>query len=92
MGTWRNGTLQCLIGELGNTSTVLPEHPQTTHHSTSVLPVLRVVWEWMEEVNPVLWEAATGQLSSGEMLFSQGVSEPPKECDTGSCASPAFTI
>lgn len=46
----------------------------------------------LKKLNPALWEGATVQLSSGEMLFGQGVSRLPKECDTGSCTSPALTI
>lgn len=31
---------------------VLPEHLQTTHHSTLMLPVLSVVWEHIKKVKP----------------------------------------
>lgn len=58
-GTWHNGTLQCLVGELGDASTVLLEHPQTTHRSASVLPVLGEFGNALKILYPVLWEVAT---------------------------------
>lgn len=79
MGAWHNGTLQCLTGELGNASMVLPEHPQTTLHGT--LDTWGV-WEWIKKLNPVLRETATVQLSSGEMPFSQGVLRSPQRSVT----------